>query len=164
MFESRVWKALGEYSTSRPVYVESESRRIGALRVPKALIDRMWAAECIVLEAPLAARVELLEREYAHFFEHTDELNAKLDCLLSLHGHAVLEHWKSLARSADWDRLVAELLERHYDPAYTRAIGHHYPALDRAQRLTLPDAGDAAFDALARRCIEGEARAARAQA
>jgi tRNA 2-selenouridine synthase len=154
MFESRVWKVLGSFAPARPVYVEAESRRIGSLRVPKALVDRMWAAECIVLESPVAARLELLKEEYAHFFARVDELNAKLDCLAPLHGHAVIDHWKSLADAADWNGLVAELLERHYDPAYTRAIGHHYPALDRAQRLALPDTGDAAFAALARSCID----------
>jgi tRNA 2-selenouridine synthase len=144
--------------------VEAESRRIGVLRLPKSLSDRMWASECIVLESPVATRVELLKQEYEHFFARPDELNARLECLLPLHGRAVLDRWKSLALSGDWDPLVAELLERHYDPAYTRAISHHYPALDRAQRLTLSDAGDAAFEALARTCIDLEARLARGPA
>ena len=161
MFESRLWKALGGHSPSRPVYVEAESRRIGRLRVPKALIDRMWASECIVLEAPIATRVALLKQEYAHFFARADDLNARLECLLPLHGRAVLDRWKSAVLAADWDQLVAELLERHYDPAYTRAIGHHYPALDRAQRLALADTRDSAFGALARSCIDWESRATR---
>jgi tRNA 2-selenouridine synthase len=161
MFESRLWKALGGYSPSRPVYVEAESRRIGRLRLPKALGDRMWASECIVLESPVPTRVELLKREYAHFFARADDLNARLECLLPLHGRVVLDRWKSAALAGDWDGLVAELLERHYDPAYTRAIVHHYPALRDAQRLALSDASDAAFDALARACIDREARPAR---
>jgi tRNA 2-selenouridine synthase len=143
------------------VYVEAESRRIGSLRLPKALSDRMWTSECIVLESPVATRVELLKQEYAHFFARVDELNEKLECLLPLHGRALLDRWKSLALAGDWDPLVAELLERHYDPAYTRAISQHYPALDRAQRLALSDTRDSAFGALARACIESESRAAR---
>jgi tRNA 2-selenouridine synthase len=121
----------------------------------------MWDSECIVLESPIATRVELLKREYAHFFARTDELNARLECLIPLHGRAVLDRWKSAARAGDWDRLVTELLERHYDPAYTRAIGHHYPALHRAQRLALSDADDSDFEALARTCLEREAGPAR---
>jgi tRNA 2-selenouridine synthase len=160
MFESRIWKALAGCSPSRPVYVEAESRRIGRLRVPKALSDRMWASECIVLESPIAARVELLKDEYAHFLARIDDLNARLELLLPLHGHAVIDRWKALARAGDWSRLVGELLERHYDPAYTRAIGGHYPALDRAQRLVLSGADDSAFAALARTCIERESHAA----
>jgi tRNA 2-selenouridine synthase len=157
MFESRIWGALSAYDPSRPVYVEAESRRIGSLRVPAALVDRMWASECVVLESPVATRVELLKREYAHFFGQVDDLNDKLECLAPLHGHALVDHWKALALAASWDELVADLLVRHYDPAYTRAIVSHYPALERAPRLSLDGSSDSAFEALARRCLESDA-------
>jgi len=52
--------------------------------------------------------------------------------------------------------LTADLLVRHYDPAYTRAIDKHYPALPRAMKLRLDRADDGAFAALARRCLESE--------
>lgn len=154
MFESRVWAALAAFDASRPVYVEAESRKIGALRVPEALIERMWEAECVVLESPVATRVDLLKREYAHFFEQVALLNEKLECLAPLHGHAVIDKWKTLARAGQWDEFTADLLVRHYDPAYTRAIIKHYPSLDRAPRLQLRDTSDASFDALARRCLD----------
>ncbi|HET9404490.1 MAG TPA: tRNA 2-selenouridine(34) synthase MnmH [Burkholderiales bacterium] len=155
-FESRVWKALTGFDASRPVYVEAESRKIGALRVPEALIERMWAAECVVLESPVEARVELLKQEYAHFFDQVADLNAKLECLTPLHGHVVIEKWKTLARAGNWSELTADLLVRHYDPAYTRAIVKHYPALDRAPRLSLERADEGEFSALARRFLESE--------
>jgi tRNA 2-selenouridine synthase len=153
MFESRIWKALTGFDASRPVYVEAESRRIGALRVPSALVDRMWASECIVLESPVATRVAILKREYDHYFEQVEDLNGKLDCLAPLHGREQVDRWKTLALAANWDELVAELLARHYDPAYTRAIVSHYPALDEAPRLALTETGDAAFEQLAGRCL-----------
>lgn len=164
MFESRIWGALAAFEPSRPVYVEAESKRIGTLRVPPALVDRMWEAECVVLESPVATRAELLKREYAHFFGQVDDLNSKLECLAPLHGHALVDRWKALALAANWDELIADLLARHYDPAYTRAIVSHYPALDRAPRFELADCGDAAFEALARRCLESDARGQQASA
>ena len=156
LFESRVWKALTGFDASRPVYVEAESKKIGALRVPDILIEQMWASECVVLESPVEARVELLKQEYAHFFDEIETLNTKLDCLTPMHGHAVIEKWKSLARARNWNELTADLLTRHYDPAYTRAIVKHYPALDRAPRLSLRSADQGEFTALARRCLESE--------
>ena len=39
------------------VFVESESRKIGALRVPESLIGAMWASRCVVIEAPVSVRV-----------------------------------------------------------------------------------------------------------
>jgi tRNA 2-selenouridine synthase len=153
LFESRVWSALRGFNPSRPVYVEAESRKIGELRVPEALIDAMWKSECVVLEAPVAARVALLKDEYAHFFDDVAGLTGKLECLVPLHSHAVVDGWKALALAGRWDKLTAELLARHYDPAYTRAITKHYPALGEAPRLKLTGTGDDAFAALARECL-----------
>jgi tRNA 2-selenouridine synthase len=156
MFESLVWQALRGFDRRRPVYVEAESRKIGVLRVPEALIKAMWVSECIVLEAPAAVRVQLLKSEYAHFFDQTEALTQRLECLLPLHGHAIIGKWKELALARRWDKLIVDLLVRHYDPAYTRATGKHYTALSNAMKLALSSVDDAAFAALSRRCRETE--------
>lgn len=153
MFESLVWNALNAFDPARPVYVEAESRKIGALRVPEALIEAMWAADCVVLESPIDVRVRLLKQEYAHFFDRVDILIAKLQQLAALHGHAVVDRWKALARARSWDELTAELLVKHYDPAYSRAITKHYPNLPRARRFVLKDPTDGAFTVLAQQCL-----------
>ena len=149
MFESRVWAALKAFNRSRPVYVEAESKKIGELRVPEKLIEAMWASDCVLLEAPVDVRVALLKQEYAHFFDQVEALNSRLELLTPLHGHAVIDGWKLLAHAKRWEKLTAELLARHYDPAYTRAIGKHYPRLDRAVRLELRETTDTAFQRLA---------------
>lgn len=156
MLESRIWSALRGFDPKRPVYVEAESKKIGALRVPEPLMEQMWKSECIVLEAPVAARLELLKREYSHFGENIDSLLQALDCLVPMHGHAIVAGWRELAIARRWDKLITELLARHYDPAYTRAIGKHYPALGDALKLHLADVEDAAFSVLAQRCLETE--------
>jgi tRNA 2-selenouridine synthase len=153
MFESLIWKALVGFDPLRPVYVEAESRKIGALRVPEALIVAMWAGECVSLEAPVPVRLQLLKDEYAHFIAHPDALRQALESLVPLHGRATIGGWNELALAGRWDKLVAELLARHYDPAYTRAIAKHYPALDRAPKLVLQEASDEAFRALAGQCL-----------
>jgi len=156
MFDSLVWKALRGFDPKRPVYVEAESKRIGTVRVPESLIEQMWKSECIVLEAPVAARLELLKQEYAHLLADTDVLVRALDCLIPMHGHAIVGSWRELAIAKRWDKLINELLARHYDPAYTRAIGKHYSALADALKLTLTGVEDAAFSSLARRCLDSE--------
>jgi tRNA 2-selenouridine synthase len=42
-FESQIWARLRKFSAKRPIYVESESKKIGAVQVPQALM------ECITL-------------------------------------------------------------------------------------------------------------------
>ena len=41
MFDSLVWDALRKLDSDRIVYVEAESRKIGQLQVPDALLARM---------------------------------------------------------------------------------------------------------------------------
>ena len=150
MFESLVWHALRHFDPERPVFVESESKKVGNLRVPERLIEAMWQSACVVIEADMAVRVDLLKDEYAHFLSDTALLNTQLDCLRQLYGGTVIDDWQALARNQSWDQLTAELLVRHYDPAYTRAINSHYPRLPLATRFVLAAHSEAAMTQLAR--------------
>jgi tRNA 2-selenouridine synthase len=153
LFESLLWSELTRLDPGRPVCVEAESRRIGDIKVPDALIAAMWSAECVVLEAPVRLRVEMLKREYGHFLERPEILAASLERLAPLYGHAVIGRWKALSGAGAWDELTEELLTKHYDPAYTRAIAGHYARYARAVKLELRDADDRSFGALAQQCL-----------
>ncbi len=150
LFESRVWHALRGFDPLRPVYVEAESKKIGMLRVPDALIAAMWGSETMVLEAEVPTRVTLLKEEYAHFLGDAATLITQLECLINLHGRDIIQRWTAMAHAGAWDALTEELLVRHYDPSYTRAIVKHYPSLDRALRLHLTTADESTFATLAR--------------
>lgn len=154
MFESLLWDRLRRFDPERPVFVESESKKIGVLQVPQALLDCMWSSECVQLFTPQPVRVQLLMQEYAHFLADPDLLGKQLDCLLPLHGHAVIERWKTLAAAGEWDALVEELLVRHYDPAYNRSIVSHYPSLPQARAVQLEAGGEAAFASAASRLMD----------
>jgi tRNA 2-selenouridine synthase len=152
MFESLIWHALRGFDRARPVYVESESKKIGVLRVPQALIEAMWASKALVIEAPMAVRIALLKDEYAHFLEDAAALNVQLDCLTALHGRETIQRWHALADTKQWDALTGELLVKHYDPAYTRAINNHYPTLAQAPRFQVSSPEEATYVELARAC------------
>ena len=153
LFESRLWKELKAFTPDRPVYVEAESRRIGDLGVPETLIAAMWKSDCVALNAPLGRRVELLKREYDHFIQRPEALIAGLQCLAPLYGHAVIDRWKELALTRSWNELTEDLLVKHYDPAYRRAIMAHFSAVARAANLELRDTSDHGFKALAQQCL-----------
>jgi len=150
LFESRLYSALSRLAPSRPVYVEGESRKIGQLQIPEALMAAMRASACVRLEAAQPARVALLMDEYRHFFADPAGLSAQLDCLVALHGRAIVEAWKALAARGDWETLVARLLEEHYDPAYRRSAQRNFTQLPEAPVLQITSAGEDAFAAVAR--------------
>jgi tRNA 2-selenouridine synthase len=126
-FESAVLEALSRLDPSRVVFVESESKRIGRVQVPEALLDAMRASPCVRVELPLPLRIALLKEEYGHFLSDPDALAQRLAPLVPLHGRETIARWDALARAKEFDRLVERLLVEHYDPTYARAIERNFP-------------------------------------
>lgn len=153
-FESLVWQDLRRFDPLRPVYVESESKKIGNLHTPEALLQRMRDAPCLNLTADIPVRVALLKEEYAHFLADPAALNRQLDCLLHLKGHETIDRWKTLAAEGEWDELVAELLVSHYDPAYTRSLGRNYVRAAEAPELRLRSVDAAEMHELAENALK----------
>ncbi len=136
-FESLIWHTLRQFRTDRVVYVESESKKIGNLRVPDALMDAMRASSCIALELSQQDRIRLLMQEYPHFVEEPIKLNHQLECLVPLHGKERISHWQAMASEGKIDSLVAELLSMHYDPAYHRSIARNFSQYAAARKVEL---------------------------
>jgi len=153
-FESQLLAALSELEPGKPVFVEGESKKIGQVQVPEALIARMRASPCLRLEAPLEVRVDLLLDEYRHFLEDRRLLEAQLDCLVALHGREEVAAWKALAAQGAWRDFVARLLMQHYDPAYRRSSLKNFVRLPEAETVRVDSAEDPAFAAIAQRMLE----------
>ena len=86
-FETAVWRALGGFDAARPVFVESESVRIGRLRVPEALIGHMRGhGTCLRIEMPDAGRLALLLEDYDFFARDPAHFCRQLDALVELRG------------------------------------------------------------------------------
>ncbi len=132
-FDSRVWNALSHFDPARPVFVESESKKVGDLRVPPALIERMRAAACLRLELPLAARVALLIEDYDFFVTDTVAFCERLDALRALRGNEVVNAWQEAARSGYTADVVRDLLVNHYDPIYAQSMKRNYTGSELPQ-------------------------------
>jgi tRNA 2-selenouridine synthase len=148
-FESRIWDVLRRYDASRPVFVEAESKKVGNLRVPAALMDTMRSADCIALTLPRAGRVDLLMADYAHFLHNPESLNAQLQHLTQLHGKEKIARWHAMSDAGQMAPLVEELLAEHYDPAYLRSIDRNFSRYADARPLALADTSNDAFTAAA---------------
>jgi len=152
-FETALWTALSAFDPARPVFVESESKKVGNLRVPEVLIERMRASRCLRLEADEATRVALLMEDYAHFVKDPDALRAKLELLIPLHGDERIGGWTAQLRAGEWNALVADLLRNHYDPAYKRSLFRNYKGAEGAAAVNVTDITATGFRALARSIV-----------
>jgi len=137
MFDSLVRDRLLRFDPRRPVMVEAESKKIGQLQVPSALLEKMREGRCIRVDVPVAERVRFLIEEYRHFLENPAGLKEKLLCLKGLYGGEVIERWVAQAQAGSWSELVGELLERHYDPAYRKSTLRNFPGSENAHAVAL---------------------------
>ncbi len=152
-FETRLWTALRGLDPAKPVFVESESRTIGRLRVPEALLARMRASACIAVDMPMEARIDLLMADYANHLVDVDGLCERLAALREVRGAAVIERWHALARGGAMRELVRELLDEHYDPIYLRSMARNFARFDSARPCALKDGEEAALGVAVRELL-----------
>lgn len=153
LFETRLWHTLRSFDRTKLVYVESESKKIGDLQIPETLIHAMRAARCIDLQLAQEHRVQLLMQDYDYFIDDPVSLNSQLEHLIYLHGRAKVSEWQSLAANRQTPILVNDLLQRHYDPAYTRSIARNFSQFAHATPIRLPNITPTAFAEAARQIV-----------
>jgi tRNA 2-selenouridine synthase len=147
-FETHLLQALEGLDPARRVFVEAESRKIGQLQLPEALMRMMRDAECIRVEAATEDRVAFLCEDYAALFIAPDEFKRLLACLVDQHGRQVVGHWHALIDAGAKAELFRELIERHYDPAYRRSSHGLFHGLPRARSFVFrPNADDLTVEA-----------------
>ena len=141
-FDSLIWEALQAFDPAQPVFIESESKKVGNLRVPDALIDAMRASPCIDLQLPDEERVALLMEDYDFFVKDSDFFCQRLEALTELRGKAVVGEWIEKVRAGRTREVVLELLKLHYDPTYAASIARNFELFPQAWVCQL-DSGSA---------------------
>ena len=130
-YDSLIWAALKNLDTTRPVYIESESKKVGNVTIPEGLIAAMRAAPCLQLDLSEDERVELLLEDYDFFVKDIEFFCDRLGALTQARGKEVVTDWQNRARSGDVASVVRELLVNHYDPVYLQSMKRNfaqYPA------------------------------------
>ena len=150
-FDMRIWNALRSLDPTKPVFVESESKKVGNVAVPEALILAMRSAPCLNLELPVEERVSLLMEDYEHFVLNIDVFCERLETLTPLRGKEVVQRWVQQAQQGQLDTVVRELLISHYDPVYLQSMQRNFAQFDQAQGLTPQNRSQEAMAELAQR-------------
>jgi len=136
-FDSSLMAMMRSYTPERPIWLEAESKKIGALGLPEGLFQAMHAAPFIRVNAPMAARVRLWQEDYAHFSSDPQGLLRKLAPLKPLVGGEELAIWQALADAGQMPELFERLMRNHYDPAYLRSTSRHYKGFAEAPEIML---------------------------
>jgi tRNA 2-selenouridine synthase len=150
-FDSQLWQTLRALDAGRPVFVESESKKIGRLQLPDALIERMHQhGQVLRVEMGDAARVQLLLEDYGFFAQDSERFCQLLAGLIELRGREVVGQWQAMARSGQWAEVFGQMMQAHYDPLYLRSIDRHFSGFASAPLVTLADGGPSCLHEAAR--------------
>lgn len=148
-FDSRIWAILRSFDPARPVYIESESKKVGNVAVPEGLIAVMRASPCLQMELPEAERVALLLEDYDFFVKDIEFFCERLAALTEARGKVIVQDWQARARSGDLASVVRELLVKHYDPVYLQSMRRNFDQFETARVIAPSDHTVAAMKALA---------------
>jgi len=152
-FDMLVWDKLRGFDPARPVYVESESKKVGNLAVPDALIAAMRASECLRLELSDEQRVQLLLEDYAFFRDDPGFFCERLEALVQLRGHEQVRTWQAQVRAGQTDAVVRELLVKHYDPGYASSTQRNFTRFGDATAIAPRDRTPESMAALAQELV-----------
>ncbi|CAH1254650.1 Hypp1386 [Branchiostoma lanceolatum] len=121
-FESSLRNSLAQFNPSRPVWLESESSKVGRLHIPAHLFEQMKAAHRIELHVPISWRIQQILRDYPHLTQDTAHLKELLQNLRKFHGGKKLDSWFCFIDNGRWEEFVESILREHYDPAYSKSV------------------------------------------
>jgi tRNA 2-selenouridine synthase len=138
-FDTLVWQALRSFDPARPVFVESESRKVGNLSIPESLMLAMRDSPCFELQLSLDERVALLMEDYPFFVQDPHLFCQRLDALVAIRGKAMVDAWKDSIHSGRIEEVVRDLLVIHYDPTYAASMVRNFTQSARATACVAQD-------------------------
>jgi tRNA 2-selenouridine synthase len=155
-FDSLVWSALRGFDPAQPVYVESESKKVGNVRVPDPLIEAMRQSPCIDLRLADSERVALLLEDYDFFVTDPTFFCQRLQALIELRGKAVVQDWTDRIEQGQTPAVVLDLLTQHYDPMYAQSIARNFKQFAQALPCELRDRSPQSLRDAARQLLSSE--------
>lgn len=144
-FETALWQRLRKLDPTRPVFVESESRKVGNVAVPETLMQAMRASPCVDLQLPMNERVALLLEDYAFLAQDRALFAERLETLVALRGRDTVRAWQALIAQGRVADAVHALLEQHYDPGYRQSIRRNFVQFADARPLPLENRSNQAL-------------------
>ena len=137
MFESRLLAALCAPDPARPVFVEAESRKIGGLHLPSALLSAMRSAPAVRVESDLSDRAAHIAAEYEMFSRDDESFERALSSLEKYAGANKLGEWRAFRARGLFAALAADMLESFYDVGYGKSLSANYPSALRADPVRM---------------------------
>lgn len=109
---------LSSFDLDRPIFLESESKKVGSREVPDALFEAMKQAARIKLVTPMEVRINLIVEQYGSL--DPDYLLTAFDKIRKRLGHEACDKAKAAVIDGNLSEAVRIALG-YYDKAYQRS-------------------------------------------
>ena len=152
-FDTRIWSALRRFDAAQPVYIESESKKVGNVAIPEGLVAAMRASPCLQLHLAENERVQLLLEDYDFFVRDVEFFCERLGALTEARSPVTVQSWQTRARAGEIAQVVRELLVTHYDPVYLQSMRRNFVHYLHAEVVTPQDRSVQAMEKLAREIL-----------
>ena len=124
-FESLIHNTLYKLDHTKPIFVESESSKIGKLHLPKKLWLKLNESDRLLLNVPIDERIKFLLKEYRHLTRNSKLIQPFINGMKGKITNEKLSNWTKLIQKQDWKIFIKEILENHYDPKYSFSATKH---------------------------------------
>ena len=123
-FENAVYDQLMQIDADY-CYVESESRKIGQVYVPKPLFEKMQMGTFILLTATDSFRIQGLIQDYSSAENFKTGIQNGLPRIKPYMDAEQYAELISSYENDDFEKFTEIILKKHYDPLYKKSIESH---------------------------------------
>lgn len=123
-FENNLYHQLMQVKTPY-CFVESESRRIGQVFVPKTMYNKMQEGHFLLINASMDFRINALIKDYVHEDNFSTVLQKALPRIQPYLSNAIYSDLMRLIESKEYEAFTRLILDEHYDPVYQKSIEKH---------------------------------------
>lgn len=106
-------------------FVESESRRIGQVLIPKNIFDKMQKGTFLLIEAELSFRVKSLIEDYVSADNFKEGIENGMPRIKQYIDPTLYSQLMTLFDNGSYEAFTELLLTKHYDPLYKKSIDSH---------------------------------------
>ena len=127
-FEALLAKKILGLPKTKSIFIEGESKKVGEVFIPQALVEAMKSGTLVLLRASIDTRIDRIVEEYKIYDEKTYlQTDSILQSMQKVLGKKKADQLRKWLRKGEFKSIVHVLLEEYYDPRYEYAMsGNEY--------------------------------------
>jgi tRNA 2-selenouridine synthase len=122
LFESQIYIELKKIKEKKPIFIESESSKIGNLFLPSILLNKIKSSPAIEINSNINSRVNFLLKDYKTYLNQKNSFSELFTYAKSKLGSKVVTKWKQSYKKKEWKNLAFQLITEYYDSLYSHNL------------------------------------------